>query len=93
MTAVVHDEFGGVRGTCSHMRPGRRLEAGRVMVMAENDALSLSDPFTVPTSHWHGLPDGRIQCDVCPRACRLREGQRGLCFVRGVLRTFQRILC
>lgn len=53
------------------------------MVMAENDALSLSDPFTVPTSHWHGLPDGRIQCDVCPRACRLREGQRGLCFVRG----------
>jgi pyruvate formate lyase activating enzyme len=23
-----------------------------------------------------------VQCDVCPRACRLREGQRGLCFVR-----------
>src|SRR4029077_3484645 len=32
--------------------------------------------------HWHRLDDGRIQCDVCPRACRLREGQRGLCFVR-----------
>jgi pyruvate formate lyase activating enzyme len=47
------------------------------------DALSLADPFTVPTSYWHTLPDGRIQCDVCPRACRLREGQRGLCFVRG----------
>jgi pyruvate formate lyase activating enzyme len=45
--------------------------------------LSLDDPFTVPTTHWHDLPDGRIQCDVCPRACRLREGQRGLCFVRG----------
>jgi len=38
---------------------------------------------TVPTKHWHPLPDGRIQCDVCPRACRLHEGQRGLCFVRG----------
>ena len=36
-----------------------------------------------PTEHWHLLSDGRIQCDVCPRACRLREGQRGLCFVRG----------
>jgi pyruvate formate lyase activating enzyme len=24
-----------------------------------------------------------VQCDVCPRACKLREGQRGLCFVRG----------
>jgi pyruvate formate lyase activating enzyme len=47
------------------------------------DALSLDDPYTVPTSHWHTLPDGRIQCDVCPRNCRLREGQRGLCFVRG----------
>jgi pyruvate formate lyase activating enzyme len=36
----------------------------------------------VPTTHWHLLPDGRVQCDVCPRACRLHEGQRGLCFVR-----------
>jgi len=36
----------------------------------------------VPTRYWHKLPDERLQCDVCPRACRLREGQRGLCFVR-----------
>ena len=40
------------------------------------------DSFTVPTRHWHRLDDGRIQCDVCPRACKLREAQRGLCFVR-----------
>jgi pyruvate formate lyase activating enzyme len=37
---------------------------------------------TVPTKYWHLLDDGRIQCDVCPRACKLRDGQRGLCFVR-----------
>jgi pyruvate formate lyase activating enzyme len=37
---------------------------------------------TVPTRYWHPLPDGRVQCDVCPRACKLRDGQRGLCFVR-----------
>jgi pyruvate formate lyase activating enzyme len=37
---------------------------------------------TVRTKYWHVLEDGRIQCDVCPRACKLREGQRGLCFVR-----------
>ena len=36
----------------------------------------------VPTRFWHGLDDGRIQCDVCPRYCKLNEGQRGLCFVR-----------
>ncbi|MDP8977234.1 MAG: AmmeMemoRadiSam system radical SAM enzyme [Actinomycetota bacterium] len=42
----------------------------------------MGDSFTVPTRWWHRLDDGRVQCDVCPRACRLREGQRGLCFVR-----------
>ncbi|HEY3144444.1 MAG TPA: AmmeMemoRadiSam system radical SAM enzyme [Acidimicrobiales bacterium] len=40
-------------------------------------------PANFPTKYWHRLPDGRVQCDVCPRACSLREGQRGLCFVRG----------
>ena len=39
--------------------------------------------FTVETTHWHRLDDGRIQSDVCPRACKLHEGQRGLCSVRG----------
>lgn len=36
----------------------------------------------VPGRYWHMLEDGRIQCDLCPRYCRLRDGQRGLCFVR-----------
>lgn len=36
----------------------------------------------VPTKYWHVLEDGRIQCDVCPRFCHLKEGQRGMCFVR-----------
>ena len=36
----------------------------------------------VPTKYWHLLDDGRLQCDVCPRFCKLREGQRGMCFVR-----------
>ncbi len=36
----------------------------------------------VPVKHWHMLPNGRVQCDVCPRFCKLNEGQRGMCFVR-----------
>ncbi|MBT8120412.1 MAG: AmmeMemoRadiSam system radical SAM enzyme [Gammaproteobacteria bacterium] len=32
--------------------------------------------------YWHKLDDGRIQCDLCPRDCKLHEGQRGACFVR-----------
>ena len=35
-----------------------------------------------PARYWHTLPDGRMQCDLCPRDCKLHEGQRGACFVR-----------
>ncbi|MBN2112780.1 MAG: AmmeMemoRadiSam system radical SAM enzyme [Acidimicrobiia bacterium] len=35
-----------------------------------------------PTRYWHLREDGRVQCDLCPRQCSLREGQRGLCFGR-----------
>jgi len=37
------------------------------------------------TRYWHRLDDGRVQCDLCPRFCRLSEGQRGFCFVRACL--------
>jgi pyruvate formate lyase activating enzyme len=45
--------------------------------MAEIESLA-----GVAGRYWHRLDDGRLQCDLCPRFCRLREGQRGLCFVR-----------
>ncbi len=41
-----------------------------------------ADTGHVSGRYWHKIDDGRLQCDVCPRFCRLREGQRGLCFVR-----------
>ena len=44
--------------------------------------LDAREPSVVSTRYWHPLDDGRIQCDVCPRNCRLHEGQRGMCFVR-----------
>ncbi len=39
-------------------------------------------PAEWPTTWWTRLADGRVRCDVCPRACSLHEGQHGLCFVR-----------
>ena len=36
----------------------------------------------VSTEYWSRLDDGRVVCELCPRECKLREGQRGLCFVR-----------
>ena len=44
--------------------------------------MSERDPYTVSTRYWHKLEDGRVQCDLCPRFCKLHAGQRGLCFVR-----------
>jgi pyruvate formate lyase activating enzyme len=43
-------------------------------------AETFTDAF--PGRYWHGLDDGRVQCDLCPRFCKLHDGQRGLCFVR-----------
>jgi len=44
--------------------------------------MSAAAESVVATKYWHRLDDGRIQCDVCPRFCKLHEGQRGFCFVR-----------
>jgi pyruvate formate lyase activating enzyme len=42
----------------------------------------VNTPTSYPGRYWHWLDDGRMQCDLCPRDCRLHEGQRGACFVR-----------
>jgi pyruvate formate lyase activating enzyme len=36
----------------------------------------------VPGRYWRTLDDGRALCELCPRLCKLKEGQRGFCFVR-----------
>lgn len=43
---------------------------------------NLSNTTAFPGRYWSKLIDGRIQCDLCPRECKLKDGQRGLCFVR-----------
>lgn len=53
--------------------------------MAEKDQTT-SPPESLignyPGRFWHEIEDGRIFCDLCPRACVLKEGDRGFCFVR-----------
>ena len=46
-----------------------------------DEPISLAERY--PAKYWHTLDDGRLQCDLCPRDCKLHEGQRGACFVRG----------
>ncbi|MDD2762587.1 MAG: AmmeMemoRadiSam system radical SAM enzyme [Opitutaceae bacterium] len=39
-------------------------------------------PSDHPARWWATLPDGRVECRLCPRFCKLQDGQRGFCFVR-----------
>ena len=40
------------------------------------------NPTVVSTQYWHAIDGGRVQCDLCPRECKLKDGQQGLCYVR-----------
>jgi len=31
---------------------------------------------------WRAEPDGKILCTLCPRYCRVGDGQPGFCFLR-----------
>jgi pyruvate formate lyase activating enzyme len=41
-----------------------------------------SENRIVKTKYWKKLEDDRIQCTLCPRGCKLKEGQKGFCFIR-----------
>ena len=49
---------------------------------ADAGARAEVEPGVVRGSWWRALDDGRVQCDLCPRLCRLHDGQKGFCFVR-----------
>lgn len=48
----------------------------------KDPSMTRDNPAVVDTRYWHKLDDGRVQCDLCPRLCKIHPGQRGLCFVR-----------
>lgn len=45
--------------------------------------IDLNSASVIPVDYWHTIENDLIQCDLCPRECKLHEGQRGFCFVRG----------
>ena len=46
------------------------------------DQRQVLEPGVVLGEWWQIEEDGRVGCNLCPRYCKLREGQRGFCFVR-----------
>lgn len=47
-----------------------------------NHAEGVADVLSEWPARWWHPDDGRIVCDLCPRACRLADGDFGFCFVR-----------
>ncbi len=56
------------------------MPRGHAASAGPEEDFAMSTAF--PARWWHRLEDGRVQCDLCPRDCKLHEGQRGFCFVR-----------
>ncbi len=42
-----------------------------------------TNPHQIKARYWHVFSENKLQCDLCPRYCKVSPGQRGLCFVRG----------
>jgi len=55
---------------------------GNVVMLTYDKLRVYDDPDWVDTHYWQRQEDGRIQCTQCPRFCTLRDGHRGVCFVR-----------
>ncbi len=72
---IIGRSLGTGRPSFGKMRPTKGYN-----VIAEKR--TMIEPGVVMGEWWHPLPDGRIQCDLCPRFCKMRPGQRGFCFVR-----------
>ncbi len=46
------------------------------------ESASVSNPAAHQARWWELAPDGRVHCFLCPRHCRLRDGQAGFCSIR-----------
>ncbi|MBD3871962.1 MAG: VanZ family protein, partial [Acidobacteria bacterium] len=69
------------RALSTHIHDGSVFAAGALIGILVGIFDEIIQWF-VPGRYWSKAADGRIQCDLCPRHCHLKEGQRGLCYVR-----------
>lgn len=66
----------------AHWAGVERCEPGYTTVVSDHIKAELIAPGVAKARWWRTLPNGRVQCNLCPRECRLKDGQRGFCFVR-----------
>ena len=62
--------------------PARLLQIVRMEDMNTSLPIAGRHPGEAAARWWSTESDGRIECHLCPRACRLNPGDRGFCFVR-----------
>ncbi len=56
-------------------------ETEQLQILADSEIDPAEKPFLHPGRWWHA-EDEKIVCDLCPRECVLKPGDRGFCFVR-----------
>jgi pyruvate formate lyase activating enzyme len=81
MEPVTHDRraFLGTIGRCALVctaGPGALLAAGRAAEGATNFVSNVAGRY------WHTTATGETKCDLCPRGCTIKPGERGFCGVR-----------
>jgi pyruvate formate lyase activating enzyme len=61
---------------------GNCIESFILSFVLRRDIFMKNCKNSVTARYWHSLEDGRLQCDLCPRGCKLQDQQQGACFVR-----------
>jgi anaerobic selenocysteine-containing dehydrogenase len=52
------------------------------LLLPSRRAFAASTPRAFPARFWKKLPQKRIECELCPKHCKVEDRERGFCGVR-----------
>ena len=77
-TGVVSAGAGGALAAYCWARRREALSGSSVMAYAQSD----TDRYVREAMHYKKLDEQRVECEICPRACKVAPKERGYCGVR-----------
>lgn len=77
-TGVVSAGAGGALAMYCRARRREALSGSSVMAYAQSD----TDRYVREAMHYKKLDEQRVECEICPRACKVAPKERGYCGVR-----------
>jgi len=72
------------RGFCAALgRCAAACTAGGAFALLDRPALAATGNVSNAVGkYWHAVAGGETKCDICPRSCTIKPGERGFCGVR-----------